>query len=668
MTSVEAPKELQVRIFNRLGNHQYVFTLHLQGGDDVQTRVLEVFQQGHLPGCLYRSTLEYAVLAVRESLVDAAESLQTVLTPANTTELPTAAIHSGRKALEGVLLDIEERQWPKLKESGIDLSKPTKEMFFWCAYDFLLRHRPRFFRTIGTLEESYLKGNRDLQVGRMQSIQALHFRQSIEMERVRVQAEEGAQEHVSRDVQFLVAQHVSELDAVELHWRTEIEELKVRQKASYRELVVDRFEQDVGQIRQVRERRPFDVESSDSDGASDGGSRPGAAMTNLARPLLRPSMASAHAAEAAAFLDAEQALLSGDMPEQTEDNPENPSGRLQAWAEVRTVFGQRKVFFVLRLWVGDILDLLQPAETLEIPTEDYCDGAGPQLPPELVGLGSYGYEYFVRGSALPERCRPMFHPPRSLDAFGLRHVPRDAKLDAPSKERSVYQSPSLQFWGVPAMPKTVRLSSNAYAARLRGLVIPTPENLKFDAGQAVMLREFTNRCDEVTDLHFPPIREQLELVKDATHETPLRASDYFCTRNSNQGGYVQVAFHLLMSSSDAPATDEVPASIHRAIKRIICDCHRCHVVELSLPLLLLDIGTSESSLPYAVAQRRCENALRALKGALTRLAEELAPSESPELQVINLVLPHSCAASVNAAVPSVAESTLTFLQHSFQCV
>ena len=128
--------------------------------------------------------------------------------------------------------------------------------------------------------------------------------------------------------------HSDNILATILCVRTEIEELKVRQKASYRELVVDRFEQDVGQIRQVRERRPFDVESSDSDGASDGGSRPGAAMTNLARPLLRPSMASAHAAEAAAFLDAEQALLSGDMPEQTEDNPENPSGRLQAWAEV----------------------------------------------------------------------------------------------------------------------------------------------------------------------------------------------------------------------------------------------------------------------------------------------------------------------------------------------
>lgn len=35
-------------------------------------------------------------------------------------------------------------------------------------------------------------------------------------------------------------------------------------------------------------------------------------------------------------------------------------------------------------------------------------------------------------------------------------------------------------------------------------------------------------------------------------------------------------------------------------------------------LLVQDIGTSESSLPYAIAQRRAENALRALKGACCR--------------------------------------------------
>merc|ERR1719436_1070988 len=153
-----------------------------------------------------------------------------------------------------------------------------------------------------------------------------------------------------------------------------------------------------------------------------------------------------------------------------------------------------------------------------------------------------------------------------------------------------------------------------------------------------------------------------------TKDKPLRNGDYFCTRHSNLDGVVQVAFHLLTSSSEAPASDEVPAATHRALKRIVCDCHRAHIAELSLPLLLLDIGTSDSSLPYAIAQRRAENALRALKGALTRLAEELAPTEVPGLQVLNLVLPPSCVQSINAGIPTVAQSTLTFLQHSFQCV
>merc|ERR1712048_1329728 len=161
---------------------------------------------------------------------------------------------------------------------------------------------------------------------------------------------------------------------------------------------------------------------------------------------------------------------------------------------------------------------------------------------------------------------------------------------------------------------------------------------------------------------------QLQAVHSSTANAPLKSGDYFCTRHSNLGGLMQVAFHLITGSSEAPASDEVPAALHRALRRIVSDCHRCHVVELTLPLLLLDIGTTESSLSYAVTQRRSENVLRALKGAFTRLAEELAPSELPELQVVNLVLPASSAQSISAGLPSIAESALTFLRNSFQCV
>ena len=178
-----------------------------------------------------------------------------------------------------------------------------------------------------------------------------------------------------------------------------------------------------------------------------------------------------------------------------------------------------------------------------------------------------------------------------------------------------------------------------------------------------MLRDFAARCQRMTDFHFPPLKEQFETVKGAP---VLRPGDYFCTRHSNLGR-LHAAFHLVVPA-DAHSADELPPSLHRALQRICSDCHKCHVAELTLPLLLLDIGTSDTSLPFAVAQRRAEQSLRALKSALTELADELSPYESPGLNVVNLVLPISALQSVAKGTPSVASTTQSFLQNSFQCV
>ena len=59
---------------------------------------------------------------------------------------------------------------PQLRSCG---GSQSWDLTFWCAYDFLLRHRPMFFRTIGTLEESYLKGIRELRAGRAVAISEL---------------------------------------------------------------------------------------------------------------------------------------------------------------------------------------------------------------------------------------------------------------------------------------------------------------------------------------------------------------------------------------------------------------------------------------------------------------------------------------------------------------
>eukprot|EP00927_Polykrikos_kofoidii_P034538 TRINITY_DN29290_c0_g1_i1.p1 TRINITY_DN29290_c0_g1~~TRINITY_DN29290_c0_g1_i1.p1 ORF type:complete len:685 (+),score=98.90 TRINITY_DN29290_c0_g1_i1:174-2228(+) len=678
---IEAVKDTQVRILHRVGLQHCVLTLDVQATDDVYARVLQVFQSGHLPSCLFKPTLDYVSLAIRDSLSD-------------DEQICSQAKAQWTRPL-GADIAVAIPKVPSL------LPSPLRERTFWYAFDFLLRHRPAFFRTIGTLEESNLKGIRELQGRLRRAISQLQMRQSMEMEQVRQRAEKAALEvdavqeseaGLSRSVQELVAQHVGELDAVELHWRTEIEELKVRQKASYCDLVVDFFEQEIDQLGAAVEDldsclKPLGALSEDSSvmttGVVPGGSNNGPELAGVTD----------HGSDRAF-----QAAIG------------ESRGDLKVRAEVRAVFGQRRVFFVLRLFVGDIMELL-PDESMTEQSDEYADvaravgagssgsgggpsgryivatdddGAGPQLPPELVGLGSYGQRHFVCSSVVG--CRPVC-PGVSAVSAGFSALPGNAAAvgSVPGQDsggsggiahfagratraNTTFRSPSLCFWGPPRLPPPVGLSPNAYADRLRGLVIPTPENLKFEVTQAVMLREFAARCDRVTDLHFRSLAEQLQAVRKSTRATPLKSGDYFCTRHSNLGGTMQAAFHLLTGSSEALAGDEVPAATHRAIRRIVGDCHRCHVAELTLPLLLLDIGTSESSLPYAVAQRRSENALRALKGALTRLAEELAPSELPELQVVNLVLPASSAQSISTGIPSVAESVLIYLRNSFQCV
>lgn len=682
MFPVEAPRELQIRVFHRLANKQYVLTLQLQDGDDVQTRVLEPFQQRRLPTCLYKLTLEYATVAVRESLSEheAAQSLPASSPSNQASPPPTVTGMAGfiiePGALGDMLLDPEERRWPRLLQNRGAIPGPMREAIAWYACDFLLRHRPTFFRTIGTLEDSYLKAIREKRAGRLAAISELQRCQSVEMERVRVRAEE--KDCAPQDVQSVVAQHVSEIDALELHWRTETEQLELRQRTTYCEYIVDVFEQEMRQMRDVEDGSGAQACTHDAGSHGERVSRP-SDMGNLASPLRAVPV---HAARPASGVVMRAAASDSGAPSSAEVEPAGliaediaqKDSRFLEYAEVRAVFGQRRVFFVLRLRAGDVMDLLHAAAPGGACAEGWAavdaDGAGPQLPPESLGMASYGHSYFARGSGLPLHGvgSPRLRPPAAAAPLAPSGPPRGGEAQPGSKGRQAFSSPSLRFWEPPRLPPPVRLSPNAYAERLRGLIIPTPENLQFESSLAVTLREFASRCHGVTDLHFPPLRAQLQSVRALTSASPLRYGDYFCTRHSNLGGVMQVAFHLLIRSSEEPASDEVPAAMHRALKRIMCDCHRGHVAELSLPLLLLDAGTSESSLSSAVAQRRAENALRALKGALTRFADELAPSEAPSLQLLNLVLPLSCTQSIKAGIPSVADTTLTFLKHSFQCV
>merc|ERR1712113_950861 len=117
------------------------------------------------------------------------------------------------------------------------------------------------------------------------------------MEKKRLQAEHHAGEDdeveddcMSRDVQSLVAQQMSEIEAIERHWHTEIDHLKLRQKESYCDLIVDFFEQEMDQESSIAEGAGV-CDSSGSKGCQEGTGiqscfSESVGMENLASPFL----------------------------------------------------------------------------------------------------------------------------------------------------------------------------------------------------------------------------------------------------------------------------------------------------------------------------------------------------------------------------------------------
>ena len=162
-----APRELSLRVFHRLGTHQLVVSLQILEGDDTFNRILQTFRKAHLPSCFLRPTLEHVALAIRESLGEEMEISPVDVVPFDRLPFTDPPAQRPPRPLDPKVLQQRGVIPPDSCPWGLQFSSSnggsSASMTFWCAYDFLLRHKPSFFRTIGTLEESYLqargKGN-----------------------------------------------------------------------------------------------------------------------------------------------------------------------------------------------------------------------------------------------------------------------------------------------------------------------------------------------------------------------------------------------------------------------------------------------------------------------------------------------------------------------------
>jgi len=258
MFPVEAPRDLDLVLKHQLGLNECILSLPLKRGDVVEKRVQQAFRDYKLPFCMYARSVEYAYCVCAHALrtLDdtrwaAADKTQRMHEQAGRGEPAILGNreYKKRSGREAVLHDDQlipadgrphlddEEEKKQYFEIATDTWDNTEEATnFFLAFDYILRRCPHKFRTLGTLEESYLSAVSETMEARSKAFAALRDKHGAEMERQRKVSESSDQ------VMALVAQHVAEIEAVDRHWNSDLENIKCKQRESYRELIMDLYE------------------------------------------------------------------------------------------------------------------------------------------------------------------------------------------------------------------------------------------------------------------------------------------------------------------------------------------------------------------------------------------------------------------------------------------
>lgn len=102
------------------------------------------------------------------------------------------------------------------------------------ALNFLAHHNPTRMKTIEHLELNYRKAVSQSKTQRASALASLQTRQSLEMDMLTSQ-----QSYAKSDLEALVQQHCSEIDALEDHWASAIRNVQQRQLQEYKDLVME---------------------------------------------------------------------------------------------------------------------------------------------------------------------------------------------------------------------------------------------------------------------------------------------------------------------------------------------------------------------------------------------------------------------------------------------
>ncbi|KAK8403958.1 hypothetical protein O3P69_000187 [Scylla paramamosain] len=189
-------------------------------------------------------------------------------------------------------------------------------------------------------------------------------------------------------------------------------------------------------------------------------------------------------------------------------------------------------------------------------------------------------------------------------------------------------------------PQRIQTSMSLYSHNLNGLVLLVDDRINTYTG---IKRDFGRVCRKSTELHFPDLEDQLEVVRntvpqvvqwrrdhpppqyDCDEDAPppppvpqhLKAGDFYITRHSNLAD-VHVMFHMVVDdtlhTTDINSRHPVILGLRNVLK-VAC---LGDITTLTIPLLLTNSMSEEMTMSWC--QKRAELVYKCIKGFMMEMS------------------------------------------------
>lgn len=189
-------------------------------------------------------------------------------------------------------------------------------------------------------------------------------------------------------------------------------------------------------------------------------------------------------------------------------------------------------------------------------------------------------------------------------------------------------------------PQRIQTSMSLYSHNLNGLVLLVDDRINTYTG---IKRDFGRVCRKSTELHFPDLEDQLEVVRntvpqvvqwrrdhpppqyDCDEDAPppppvpqhLKAGDFYITRHSNLAD-VHVMFHMVVDDTLHTADINSRHPVILGLRNVLKVACLGDITTLTIPLLLTNSMSEEMTMSWC--QKRAELVYKCIKGFMMEMS------------------------------------------------